>query len=63
MKLSGYWVKKENGRVMIERTVFDETELDPKTDWKEAWQNSDTSVSIRGYVDKDRALSCASDWL
>ena len=39
MKFPGYWVSVDSGKAVLERTVFDETELDPATNWKEAWQN------------------------
>lgn len=63
MKFSGYWVRKQDGDVRLEPTEFDETELDPKTDWKEAWQNADATSTTRGYVDQKKALLYAAHLL
>jgi hypothetical protein len=59
MKYQGYWVSIDSGKTVLERTVFDETELDPSTNWKQVWQNQDGATQSRGYVDLDAALSCA----
>ncbi len=50
MKLPGYWVAVTDGSVTITQTTFDETDLDPATDWKEAWQNQDADGPAKGYV-------------
>ena len=59
MKIPGYWVEKSTEGVSLTRTLFDETELDPATDWKEAWQNQDPDATVRGYVPIEAALSHA----
>lgn len=60
MRFDGYWVDLQSDRATIKRASFDETELDPATQWKEAWQNSDASVTSRGFVDSERAVMCAA---
>jgi hypothetical protein len=50
MKMPGYWVSKTDEGVSLTQTVFDETELDPATQWREAYQNQDPDVPVRGYV-------------
>ena len=47
----------------MERTVFDETELDPATNWKQAWQNQDGEAQCKGYVDLGAALTFAAQVL
>lgn len=62
MQFSGYWVKvnatelNPSEIVQIERATFDETDLNPATDWKEAWQNQDPSSKCWGYVSLDAAM-------
>lgn len=63
MKLPGYWVYNDLGKLVLERTVFDETELNPATDWKQAWQNQDNEVLCKGYVDLGEALTFAAQLL
>jgi hypothetical protein len=63
MKFPGYWVSVDSGRAVLERTAFDETELDPATNWKQAWQNQDGEARWRGYVDLEAALSFAAQML
>ena len=60
MKFPGYWVSVESGRAYFVRTVFDETDLDPATDWKQAWQNQDDEASPQGFVDLSTALTWAA---
>lgn len=60
MKFPGYWVSMGEGKVFLERTTFDETELDPATNWKHAWQNQDVKSRINGYVELDAALISAA---
>ena len=60
MKFSGYWVSIENNKATLERTTFDETDLDPATNWKKAWQNQDTTNSTKGFVELAEALSYAA---
>ncbi len=55
MKFPGYWVSTTDDGATIQRTTFDETELDPATNWKEAWQNQDKGTS-RGFVELKDAL-------
>lgn len=59
MRMPGYWVQKTTEGVSLTRTVFDETDLDPATDWKEAWQNQDPKAAVRGFVAIEAALSHA----
>lgn len=63
MKFPGYWVSVDSGKAVLERTVFDETELDPATNWKRAWQNQDGEARCRGYFDLEAALSFAAQML
>ena len=63
MKFRGYWVLVDSGKAVLERTVFDETELDPATNWKQAWQNQDGEARCKGYVDLKAALSFAAQML
>lgn len=63
MKFPGYWVSVDSGKAVLERTVFDETELDPATNWKQAWQNQDGEARCKGYVDLEAALSFAAQML
>ena len=60
MRFSGYWVCADEGKVVLERSVFDETDLDPDTHWKEAWQNQDEDCPVKGFIELDKALVCAA---
>jgi len=60
MKFSGYWVTAEQDKATLERTTFDETDLDPATNWKQAWQNQDTTTSTKGFVELKDALLCTA---
>lgn len=60
MQFPGYWVWAEDGKVVVERSVFDETELDPETNWKQAWQNQEAEGMYKGFVDLEEALSCVA---
>lgn len=60
MKFPGYWVSMNEGKVLLERTTFDETELDPATNWKQAWQNQAVESQVRGYVELEAALISAA---
>ena len=51
MKFSGYWVLADHAKVTLDRMTFDETDLDPATNWKQAWQNQDTTTSTKGFVE------------
>lgn len=61
MKFPGYWVYDDAGTVILERAIFDETELDPATDWKQAWQNQDSESTPKGYIELDAALIYAAE--
>jgi hypothetical protein len=63
MKFTGYWVSVHSGKVFLERSVFDETELDPATNWKQAWQNQDSAAPAKGYVELSAALAHAAQVL
>ena len=63
MKFSGYWVSVEQDKATLERTTFDETDLDPATNWKQAWQNQDTTTSTKGFVELTDALLFAAQAL
>lgn len=56
MQFPGYWVTLNADGAKIEKTVFDETDLNPATDWKEAWQNQDQGAPVKGFVDMEAAL-------
>lgn len=60
MKFPGYWVSLGEGKVMLERTTLDETELDPATNWKQAWQNQAVESQVKGYVELEAALISAA---
>lgn len=60
MKFSGYWVSVENNKPTLECTTFDETDLDPATDWKQAWQTQDTTNSTKGFIDLAEPLNYAA---
>jgi len=63
MKFSGYWVSADHAKVTLDRTTFDETDLDPATNWKQAWQNQETTTSTKGFVELTDALLCAAQAL
>ena len=63
MKFSGFWVGLEDGAVKVIPTEFDETDLDPQTGWKEAWQNQDAESQFKGYVESAAAIRCAAQLL
>lgn len=63
MKFPGYWVSVSSGKALLERTTFDETDLDPATNWKQAWQNEDASSPCNGFVDLRDALIFAAQLL
>jgi len=56
MRFPGYWVSVEPKEVTLSRTTFDETDLDPATNWKQAWQNQDSASSTKGFVELSSAL-------
>ena len=55
MQFPGYWVDGEGSNVTVERSVFDDTELSPESDWKEAYQNADPSMP-RGFIKPEAVL-------
>jgi hypothetical protein len=63
MKYPGYWVAKENHGVSISRYTFDETELDPATQWTQAWQNQDPEALAIGYLSLEAAQIAAAQLL
>lgn len=60
MKFPGYWVSMCEGKILLERTTFDETELDPATNWKLAWQSQAVESPANGYVELESALIFAA---
>jgi hypothetical protein len=56
MQFPGYWVSVESNKATLLRITFDETELDPATNWKQAWQNQDAASSTKGFVELSSAL-------
>lgn len=60
MRFPGYWVCADAGKVVLERTTFDDTELDPATNWMQAWQNQDGEGLAKGYVEFRAALISAA---
>jgi hypothetical protein len=63
MKFPGYWVSVQANNATLIRTTFDETDLDPASNWKQAWQNQDTKASTKGFVDLAAALFYAAQAL
>lgn len=51
MKFPGSWVSGFGASVRVEPTVFDETDLSERSDWKEALQNEDADAP-HGFVDE-----------
>lgn len=56
MQFPGYWVSVESNKATLLRTTFDETDLDPATNWKQAWQNQDAATTVKGFVELKAAL-------
>lgn len=56
MQFSGYLVTDKVTYITIDHTTFDETELTPESNWKEAWQNKDSDVGIWGFVEIQGAI-------
>ena len=64
MQFPGFWVlPNKKGGITLVRTIFDETDLDPATNWKQAWQNQDDEALCKGYVDLTAALWIAAQML
>lgn len=63
MKFPGYWVSMDAGKVVLQKSTFDDTELDPATQWKQAWQNQDEKGQAKGFVELSDALGSAATLL
>ncbi len=63
MKFPGYWVSKTTDGVAIQKYEFDETELSPESDWKEAYKNTGIAESRWGGLSLDDALVEAAKML
>lgn len=63
MRFSGYWVTLSPEKATLQQTSFDDTELDPATNWKEAWQNQDEDAKVKGFIDFRSALFFAASHL
>ncbi len=57
MKFPGYLVAVEGRKAVLARTTFDETDLDPATNWKQPWQNQEPSSTHKGFVDFSDAMA------
>jgi len=60
MQFSGFWVSLNGTDVIIDKAVFDETELTQESNWKEACQNLDSDARVRGYVEIKAAIRQAA---
>ena len=60
MQLFGYWVTYKDTYITIDHATFDETELTPESNWKEAWQNIDSDAGVWGYVEIQAAIRQAA---
>jgi hypothetical protein len=56
MKFPGSWVNGDFGKAVLERSVFDETELDATTTWKQSEQICHGEARCKGYVELEAAL-------
>lgn len=56
MQFSGYRVSDKLTHFTLEHATFDETELTPESNWKEAWQNIDLDTGVWGYADFNAAI-------
>ena len=63
MKFPGYWVSMHEGKVILSKTNFDDTELDSATHWKQAWQNQGAQCQVKGHVELHEALITAAQML
>lgn len=52
VKFPGFWVSMDAGKVVLQKFTFDETELDPTTQWKQAWQNQNEKGQTKGDLDE-----------
>ena len=60
MQLFGYWVTNKVTYITIDHATFDETELTPESNWKEAWQNIDSDARIWGFIEIQAAIRQAA---
>lgn len=60
MKFSGYLVSDKDAYITLDHSTFDETELTPESNWKEAWQNIDSDAGVWGYVEIQAAIRQAA---
>jgi hypothetical protein len=60
MQLFGYWVTYKVTYITIDHATFDETELSPESNWKEAWQNIDSAAEIWGFIEIQAAIRQAA---
>ena len=60
MQFPGYWVSNKDTYITIVHSIFDETELTPESNWKEAWQNIDSDAGVWGYVEIQAAIRQAA---
>jgi hypothetical protein len=63
MEFPGWWVIGEGEVVQMLATRFDDTELDPATNWMEAWQNQQEDALVKGFVLSKPALTFAAHCL
>lgn len=60
MQFPGYWISNKVTYITIVHSIFDETELTPESNWKEAWQNIDLDAGVWGYVEIQAAIRQAA---
>ena len=56
MQFSGYLITYKDIYITLDHYTFDETELTPESNWKEAWQNIDSDAGVWGYVEIQAAI-------
>ena len=60
MQFSGYLITYKDIYITLDHYTFDETELTPESNWKEAWQNIDSDAGVWGYVEIQAAIRQAA---
>ena len=60
MQFSGYLITDKDIYITLDHYTFDETELTPESNWKEAWQNIDSDAGVWGYVEIQAAIRQAA---
>ena len=60
MQFSGYLITDKDIYITLDHATFDETELTPESNWKEAWQNIDSDAGVWGYVEIQAAIRQAA---